>query len=165
MPSPQFTIQPVCHGNICRSPMAAAVLRHLLDDAGLGPRVLVASSGVSSEERGNPIDRRAVRALSRRGHPVDRTHRAHRITEEEIAVTDLILPATWDQRVTLLRRGAGEGRVKLLRQFDPALADRAASARLDLADPWWGGEADFEAVLDQIEAAAPAVVEYVRDRI
>jgi protein-tyrosine phosphatase len=165
MPSPQFTIQTVCHGNICRSPMAAAVLRRLLDDAGLAPQVRVASSGVSSEERGNPIDRRAVRVLSRRGHPVDRTHRAHRISDDEIAETDLILPATLDQRVTLLRRGATDGQVKLLRQFDPALADRPVDARLDLADPWWGDEADFETVLDQIEAAAPAVVEYVRERL
>ena len=57
-----YTIMTVCTGNICRSPMAEIVLRKYVEDAGLADRVQVKSSGVSSEEHGNPIDRRAQKA-------------------------------------------------------------------------------------------------------
>jgi protein-tyrosine phosphatase len=145
--------------------MAAAVLRRLLADAALPAAVAVSSSGTSSEEAGNPIDPRAARALARRGYPVDGSHRAHRITAEEIESVDLILPATFWQLEALRRRGARAGQAVMLRQFDPALAGAAPSRRLDLEDPWYGGEADFEIALDQIEAAAPGLVEHLRERL
>ncbi|MDR2252297.1 MAG: low molecular weight phosphotyrosine protein phosphatase [Bifidobacteriaceae bacterium] len=162
MPRAAFSIHTVCHGNICRSPMAATVLRQQLHDADLAVRVDVASSGVSAEERGNPIDARAARALQRRGYRVDGTHRAHRITDSELREVDLIVPATYWQMEELIRRGADPTRVRLMRWFDPALAGMRPSRRMDLEDPWYGGAEDFEIALDQIEAAAPGVVEYVR---
>jgi protein-tyrosine phosphatase len=153
----RFVVESVCHGNICRSPMVAAVLRSKLDDAALLGLVTVASSGVSAEEQGNPIDARAARALGRRGYPVDGRHRAHRITDQEIRRADLILPATAGQLRALERRGAAPGSLRLIRSFEPGLVGAP-----DLDDPWYGGPEDFETVLDQIEAAAPGVVEYVR---
>jgi protein-tyrosine phosphatase len=145
--------------------MAAAVLRQQLHDAVLPAPVQVASSGTSSEESGHPIDPRAASALAARGYPVDRAHRAGRISDADLARLDLILPATFDQRQNLLRRGAREDRVIMLRQFDPAWAGAGPSRRLDLEDPWYGGREDFETALDQIEAAAPGVVEYVRGQL
>lgn len=73
----------VCTGNICRSPMAEDVLRARLREQSLDDRVVVDSTGISSEEHGNPIDRRAGlrRQLTRRGyvgHDVD-AHRARRV--------------------------------------------------------------------------------------
>jgi protein-tyrosine phosphatase len=165
MPRDSFTIQTVCRGNICRSPMAQAVLQQRLDDAALGAQARVASSGVSGEEDGNSIDPRAARALARRGYRVDRSHRAHRMTPAELADADLILSATFDQLRTLLGRGGRKDQVRLIREFDPAFAGRPVDARLDLEDPWWGTDSDFETALDQIEAAAPGVVEYVRERL
>ncbi|MDR2381740.1 MAG: low molecular weight phosphotyrosine protein phosphatase [Bifidobacteriaceae bacterium] len=165
MPQARFVIQTVCHGNICRSPMAAAVLRSQLHDADLDSFVAVASSGTSSEEHGHAIDPRAARALARRGYEVDRKHRAHRITPDELASADLVLPATLYQAEWLVRRGVPAGRVKLLRQFDPAFAGRAPTPAMELDDPWYGTEEDFETVLNQIETAAPGVVEYVHGRV
>jgi protein-tyrosine phosphatase len=165
MPAPEFTIHAVCQGNICRSPMAAAVLRQQLADADLPAPARVASSGVTAEEQGNPIDPRAARSLARRGYLVDRSHRAHRITRQELDTVDLILPSTFYQLEQLLRLGAGAERVKMIRQFDSAFEGSPPGRRLDLEDPWYGTQKDFETALDQIEAAAPGVVEYLRERL
>ncbi|MDR1633668.1 MAG: low molecular weight phosphotyrosine protein phosphatase [Bifidobacteriaceae bacterium] len=160
-----FTIQTVCTGNICRSPMAAQVLRDWFADADLSSSVVVGSSGVSAEEDGNPIDRRAARALRARGYTPDPRHRAHRISAEELETTDLILPATFNHYRVLASRGADPAGLRMMRQFDPELADQPAGFALDIEDPWYGGEQDFELALDQIEAAAAGVVEYVRGRL
>ncbi|MDR0591697.1 MAG: low molecular weight phosphotyrosine protein phosphatase [Bifidobacteriaceae bacterium] len=164
MAQARFQVQTVCTGNICRSPMAAAVLAAFLDDAELSPLVSVGSSGVSAEEDGNPIDRRAARALRRRGYNPDPRHRAHRITRSELESADLILPATYGHYRALLARGADPAAVRMMRQFDPA-AGGPPGPGLDIEDPWYGGEQDFESALDQIEAAAPGVVEHVRGRL
>ena len=77
-PVSPLRVMMVCTGNICRSPMAEIVLRARLREQSLDDRVVVDSTGISSEEHGNPIDRRARAALTRRGyagHDVD-AHRA-----------------------------------------------------------------------------------------
>jgi protein-tyrosine phosphatase len=145
--------------------MAAAVLRKHLHDAGLGALVEVSSSGVSGEETGHQIDPRAARALTRRGYQVDRDHRAHRITGAELEETDLILPSTHWQLETLLRRGGRPGQVRMIREFADEFQGMTPGPELDLEDPWYGTEADFETALDQIEDAAPGVVEFVRGRV
>jgi protein-tyrosine phosphatase len=145
--------------------MAAAVLLARFADADLSSLVRVGSSGVSAEEDGNPIDRRAARALRRRGYELDGRHRAHRITKAELEESDLILPATFGHYRALLARGAPESKVKMMRQFEPALADQPASYQLDIEDPWYGTDQDFEVALDQIEAAAVGVVDYVRGQL
>ncbi|MGO1316209.1 MAG: low molecular weight protein-tyrosine-phosphatase [Cellulomonadaceae bacterium] len=163
-----FRIMTVCHGNICRSPMAEVVLRDRLGAAGLEGRVEVDSSGVSDEEHGNPIDRRAQAVLREHGYDVPR-HRAHQITRQELADRDLVLVMTAGQESALRRRlpEAEAGRVRMLRRFDSAApaAAPAQQSRLDIADPWYGGPEDFEVCLDQIEAASGGVVDYVRREI
>jgi len=184
----------VCTGNICRSPMAEVVLRDRLDAAGLGERVVVDSTGVSDEERGNPIDRRARSALAARGYDVPR-HAARRVRPADLAGRDLVLAMT-AAHARALRRiapdAAAAARVVLFRTFDPAAPPvrRAGGPRaeedparhasvpglpapadavdprdehlLDVEDPWYGGPADFEQCLDEIEAAADGVVAAVR---
>ncbi|MDO4913776.1 MAG: low molecular weight phosphotyrosine protein phosphatase, partial [Bifidobacteriaceae bacterium] len=81
----------VCTGNICRSPMGEIVLRAFFQQEGLQDDVRVISSGVSSEEQGNPIDRRAVKVLRDRGYEIPSNHYAHLVTPEEIKETDLFL--------------------------------------------------------------------------
>ena len=74
--------------------MAEIILRHEFEERGLGDRARVESSGVSSEEHGNPIDRRAVKVLREHGYDIPPEHFAHRITPNEIAETNLFLPMT-----------------------------------------------------------------------
>lgn len=159
-----FRVMTVCTGNICRSPMAEVVLRDRLDAAGLGDRVVVDSTGVSDEEHGNPLDRRARAALAARGYAVpDRA--ARQVTAADVAGHDLVLAMT-AAHARALRRLAGDGapaeRVVMYRSFDPGAPATPDERALDVADPWYGGPDDFEHCLDEIEAAADGVVASVR---
>lgn len=145
----------VCHGNICRSPMAEVVLRARIAEAGLGD-VDVVSTGVSDEEHGNPIDRRAVAVLRDHGYEVPQ-RAARRVTRGDLEAADLTLAMTSRHARQLARLGI-DAEVRLYRSFDPA----AEPHDLDIDDPWYGGRADFEAVLAQLEAGADGVVAWVR---
>lgn len=161
-------VMTVCTGNICRSPMAEVVLRARLDEADLGDRVTVDSTGISDEEHGNPIDRRARAALSARGYDVP--HRAARqVRAADLAERDLVLAMT-ATHARALRRLAGDPqtaeRVAMYRSFDPAaprVPDGGSEHVLDVDDPWYGGRDDFEHCLDEVEAAADGVVDHLRD--
>ncbi|PZR53230.1 low molecular weight phosphotyrosine protein phosphatase [Xylanimonas oleitrophica] len=162
----------VCTGNICRSPMAEIVLRQALDAAGLHD-VVVDSSGVSDEERGNPVDRRARRVLAAHGYPVGDGHRAHQVTADEVASRDLLLPMTAHHARALRRLAAAPDgtagpEIRMFRSFDPdapRVGDGHSEHLLDVDDPWYGGMEDFEACLAEIEAAVPGVVEHVRHEL
>ena len=99
-----YTVMTVCTGNICRSPMAEIILCAEFERRGLADKVNVESSGVSDEEYGNPIDRRAVKVLKERGYELPSHHFAHRITRDEIEHTDLFLPMTASHMRALLRQ-------------------------------------------------------------
>jgi protein-tyrosine phosphatase len=142
----------VCTGNICRSPMAEVVLRERFAAAGLADQVVVDSTGVSDEEEGNPIDRRARAVLARHGYPAGDEHRARQVEPGDRR--DLVLAMT-NAHARALRRLGMEP--VLYRSFDPA-----ATGDLDVADPWYGGPSDFEECLAQIEAAADGIVDRIR---
>ena len=162
----------VCTANQCRSPMAEIVLRQRLDAAGLGDEVLVDSSGISDEEHGNPVDRRARAVLRAHGYDGGDGHRARRVRAEDLTARDLVLPMT-SVHARALRRLAGPdpvevGRVVMYRRFDPdapAVDDPRMEHLLDIDDPWYGGPDDFEACLAQIEAGADGVVAHVRQAL
>ena len=160
-----YTVMTVCTGNICRSPMAEIILRNEFERRGLADRVNVESSGVSDEEYGNPIDRRAVKVLKERGYELPAHHFAHRITRDEIERTDLFLPMTASHMRALLRQlpQAKRGDVHMYRSFDPNLPKPAAGyeSDIDLVDPWYGGPHEFEVAIDQIEEVAPYIVDWV----
>lgn len=163
----RYRVMTVCTGNICRSPMAEVVLRARLDEAGLGDRVVVDSTGVSDEEHGNPVDRRARAALAARGYDVP-AREARQVRPADLAERDLVLAMT-ASHARALRRLAGDpdaaGRVVMFRTFDPAaprLDDQRDEHLLDVDDPWYGGPENFEHCLDEIEAAAGGVVDAVR---
>ncbi|HAK71132.1 MAG TPA: low molecular weight phosphotyrosine protein phosphatase, partial [Bifidobacterium sp.] len=109
---------------------------------GLADKVDVESSGVSDEEYGNPIDRRAVKVLRERGYELPARHFAHRITRDEIERTDLFLPMTASHMRALLRQlpQSKRGEVHMYRSFDPNLPKPAAGYEdeIDLVDPWYG---------------------------
>ena len=196
-PDLPYTISMVCTGNICRSAMAEVVLIDRLAAAGVpacGPTgVVVTSAGVSDEEHGNPIDRRARRLLAERGYGSGDDaaaraaavavsgHAAHRIGDAELAGADLVLAMTSAHRRELLRRaerlGVDADRIRMFRELDPAVAGderhwAAVGARthhgLDVPDPWYGTMEDFVETLDVVErvcdALAPALAELSAQR-
>lgn len=153
-----YRIVTVCTGNICRSPMAEYALRAALDDAHLGDRVEVSSVGVSDEEAGNTIDRRAGALL--RSHGIDPSaHRARQMDREEILGADLVLALDHDH-VAPVRRIAGEDlseRLFMVRDFAPEPFEDTG-----IRDPWWGDESDFELAWSQIDEATDGIIEHVR---
>ena len=141
--------------------MAEVVLRERFADAGLADQVVVGSTGISDEESGNPIDRRARAVLVEHGYPAAPDHRARRVRASDLASHDLVLAMTSAHAQALPRLGGGD-RVQMYRSFDPDAPVGRAEHALDVDDPWYGGAADFEACLAQVEAAADGIVAHVR---
>ena len=158
-----FKIVTVCTGNICRSPMAHALLDAQLSAAGLHDQVSVMSAGISDEEHGNPVDSRAAPVLARNDLELP-DHQAHRITDDELRDADLLLAMTAAHQAELRRRLGDEqaDQVRLMRSFG---AEDFHDNDLDIADPWYGGADDFDLAWEQIRAAAPHVVSEVSQRL
>lgn len=158
-----FKIVTVCTGNICRSPMAQALLNAELSASGLQDQVSVMSAGISDEEHGNPVDPRAVTVLARNDLEVP-DHQAHRITDDELRDADLLLVMTAAHQTELRRRLGDEQaeQVRLMRSFG---TEDLNDNDLDIADPWYGGSDDFDLAWEQIHAAVPHVVSEVSQRL
>ncbi len=117
----------VCHGNICRSPMAEFVMKDLVHKAGRSADFRIASAAVSREELGNPVYPPARRELQKHGIRCD-GHAAHQITRAELESCDLIYYMD-DSNARYLRRLFGDGAEKC----------RPLLGR-DVADPWYTGD-------------------------
>lgn len=157
----------VCTGNICRSPMAAVVLRRLLEDAGLDDRVEVDSAGTGGWHIGDGADRRALTALRGAGYDGS-MHRAAQFEAAWLASRDLVLVADRGhlRELRSMGRAANSGfdmsHVRLLREFDP---DAVAAGTLDVDDPYYGDAAGFERCLAEIVAACAGVVEHIEGEL
>ncbi|GAB3567969.1 low molecular weight protein-tyrosine-phosphatase [Spelaeicoccus albus] len=154
-----YRILTVCTGNICRSPMAEVLLRDRFADLGID--VVIDSAGVSAEESGNPMDERAQRALRRRGYAPG-AHTARRVSAEWLPERDLVLVMTAAHERAVARlaeayRPDVAARVHRYREFDDA-----ATGDLDIADPWYGDDGDYETVMDQLETGLPGIIDYVQ---
>lgn len=151
----------VCLGNICRSPMAEAVARALLEQAGLSSEIAVESFGTASYHVGETADPSADAALARRGWPAG-GHKARQITRADIDRLDLVLcadRANLADVMALAGPSADPARIRLLSSYDP-------SARPDAAvpDPWGQDAAGFDRSLDLIEKACRGLVDELASR-
>lgn len=134
----------VCHGNICRSPMAEFVMKDLVAKAGWAGEFHIASAAVSREEIGNPVYPPAQRELQRHGIRCD-GHAAHQITRAELEDYDLIYYMD-SSNARYLRRLFG----------DQAEKCRPLIER-DVADPWYTG--DFGATWNDILRGCQRILE------
>ncbi|MEY4428495.1 MAG: hypothetical protein RLZZ182_1184 [Pseudomonadota bacterium] len=153
----------VCMGNICRSPTAEAVLRHQLDQAGLSGFVEVDSAGTHAHHVGEPPDLRSQQHAARRGYDLS-VLRARRVAPADYERFDLLLAMDWDN-LSLLENGAPDEpalRRKLRRLVDYLPKDSPHAGVQAVPDPYYGGEAGFEHVLDLVEAACEGLVAYLK---
>jgi protein-tyrosine phosphatase len=159
-----FHVTVVCTGNICRSPMGEVILRDLFEEAGLQNAVKVDSAGTTRWEVGNPIDPRAAAELRRRGYDGS-AHVARQFEPGWFPETDLILAADAGH-ASVLRRWAptkaDAAKVHLLREFDPTAVE---TGRLEIDDPWYGGEEAFVRCFTEVEAACQGVAAWVADEL
>jgi protein-tyrosine phosphatase len=135
-------ITTVCLGNICRSPIAAAVLAAELADLDVD----VDSVGTGGWHVGDGADPRAVAALARAGYDLD--HVARQADAELLAGADLVLAMDADNLQDLQAMGIS---AVLIRDFDP----RARGC--DVPDPYYGSAADFDQVVAMVRAAVPGL--------
>ena len=126
----------VCHGNICRSPMAEFVMKWLVKEAGREGEFEIASAATSTEEIGNPVYPPARRKLAEHGIASDCKY-ARQITRRDYQYYDLIVGMDeWNLRnMRRMLGGDPEGKICLLMDF----TERPG----EVADPWYTG--DFEA--------------------
>ena len=164
-PGAPYRVCLVCLGNICRSPMAEAVLRAELTAAGLDRAVVVDSAGTGDWHVGGPMDPGARSALARRGYDGS-THRARQFQASWLARCDLIL-AMDARNLADLRRMArvrgtdiqdagiqDSGRIRLFGE----VGGLTESGDGDIPDPWGGDADEFGHVLDLLSTAAPVIV-------
>ncbi|HUH04792.1 MAG TPA: low molecular weight protein-tyrosine-phosphatase [Kofleriaceae bacterium] len=148
----------VCLGNICRSPTAEGVMQHLVEAAGLGDRIAIDSAGTGAWHAGEPADRRARQAATRRGLRLDSI--ARQVTIEDFTRFDYLLamdPDNLRDLQELAPDADARARVHLFRSFDPAAPAGAA-----VPDPYYGGPDGFDEVLDICEAACAGLLEHLR---
>ena len=127
----------VCHGNICRSPMAEFIMKKLVADAGLSEQFEIASAATSTEEIGNPVYPPARRKLAEHGIACD-GKTARQLTRRDYDYYDLLIGMDRYNIRNMERMCGGDPDDKI-----HMLMEYAGNARQDVADPWYTG--DFNA--------------------
>jgi protein-tyrosine phosphatase len=148
----------VCLGNICRSPTAEAVMRHLVEQEGLSESIAVESAGTGDWHVGDPPDRRACAVGVARG--ISLSGVAAQFTAADFARYDHVLAMDRANRDDLLRMAPGpaeRAKVRLLRSFDASAPPDA-----DVPDPYYGGARGFEEVFDICERACRGLLDHLR---
>jgi len=135
----------VCHGNICRSPMAEFILKEMVRTAGRERQFEIASAATSREELGNDIYPPAKRCLSAHGIPYEKRS-ARQISPKDVLYYDYIISME-DYNLQNLRRLLGSIYTKNETKFSLLLEH--ASRPGGVADPWYSG--DFETAFRDIE--------------
>ena len=140
----------VCHGTICRSPMAEFVMKDLVGRAGLSERFEIASAATSAEELGNPVYPPARRKLAEHGISCE-GKTARRMTREDYDRYDLLIGMDEAnlRNMTRLSGGDPEGKIRLLLDY--------AGRHEEVADPWYTG--DFQAAWEDILEGCTALLE------
>jgi protein-tyrosine phosphatase len=155
----------VCLGNICRSPTAEGVMRHLVAEAKLAEQILIDSAGTGDWHIGEPPDERAQHAAGLRGYELAAL-RGRQIAAVDFERFDLLI-AMDDKNVVALRQvcpPAQRAKIRLLMEFLPE-ADARWSGVREVVDPYFGGAEGFEQVLDQCEAACRGLIATLRPQL
>ena len=136
----------VCHGNICRSPMAEYVMKYLVEQAQLTDQYMIASAATSTEEIGNPVYPPARRKLAEHGISCN-GHAARQMTRADYQRYDLLIgmDSANIRNMTRIAGGDPEGKIR------PLLYDK------DVADPWYTG--NFEATWQDVLRGCQALLE------
>ena len=140
----------VCHGNICRSPMAEFILKALVKARGLEDRFHIESAAVSTEEIGNPIYPPAKRCLQQHGVWFSPEKRARQVTKADYDRFDRIICMD-ASNLRLIRRiipSDLEGKIHLMMSY--------TGVGRDVADPWYTG--DFEETFQDLLVACEAML-------
>jgi len=151
----------VCHGNICRSPLAQGVMESLVKQEGLEKSILISSAGVSGWHVGEPPDERMQDTAQK--HGVSLNSRARHFQAHDFKQMDMVLAMDHRNLETLkAMRPLTEIRDKLFlfRSFDPE-----NNGDLEVPDPYYGGDRGFELVYEMVERACPKILEQLKTKL
>lgn len=152
----------VCHGNICRSPMAEFIFKNLVDKQGLADEYFITSAATSSEETGNGIYPPARYELSSKGIPFDNNKTAIRITRDDYQSYDMIIVME-QYNIRNLSSVAGfdpENKIwKLLDFENPDTVEQCTGD--DISDPWYHG--NFSKTFKEIERGCKGLLKYIEN--
>lgn len=142
----------VCHGNICRSPMAEYVMKDLVKKSNLSDQFYISSAATSTEEIGNPVHR-GTRAKLAQARIACEGHRAKQMTRADYDRYDYLIGMDeWNIRnIKRITGGDPEGKIFKMMSF-------AGSSR-DVADPWYTG--DFEATWKDVTEGCQGLLQYI----
>ncbi len=144
----------VCAGNICRSPMAEAVFRHLVDKAELAPYFEIASSGTGGWHIGERPHRGTQAELKRRNVSLGEK-RAQQLQRSDLNTYDYIVVADGENLYDIQRlEQPPRGELRRLLEFAPT------SPTLNVPDPYYSG--GFDHVYDLVLAGCQGLLEYIR---
>jgi len=146
----------VCHGNICRSPMAEYIMKELVRHDGLENEIQIESAAATTEEIGNDIYPPAKRKLTEKGIPFQLRH-ARIITRRDYEDFDMIIGMDeenlWDMRRIFGRDH--NGKISLLMDW--------AGISRDVADPWYTG--NFEATYEDLITGCTSLLNKIKESI
>ena len=152
----------VCLGNICRSPTAHGVLERKLAVAGLSDRVEVDSAGTAAWHVGKQPDLRSQQAARKRDY--DLSHlRARQAVAEDFLEFDYVL-AMDDENLGNLKSIVPEDE-KIKSQPELFLASYSSKSLTQVPDPYYGGDAGFEGVLDMVEDACDQLIIDIQSKL
>jgi protein-tyrosine phosphatase len=146
----------VCLGNICRSPLAEGVFRHLVDAKGLEDTFYVDSCGTSGWHVGQPPDRRSVSTAN--GHGIDITaQRSRQLDGDDFRRFDWIVAMDGDNAHTCRSRSPVDGKARIVEFMTYVPGEHGDH----VPDPYYGGDAGFERVYELLESGSGALLDAV----
>lgn len=152
-----FRVLFVCMGNICRSPTAHYIFLKMIQEAGLGHAIEIDSAGTHDYHVGSSCDRRTYAHALKRGYDIQ--HRARQFSRDDFDSFDLILVADEINLSHILELKPNEDQQKKIRKMTDFCVQAQASK---VPDPYYGGAAGFEHVLDILEDACQGLLENIK---
>ncbi|HGY5554758.1 MAG TPA: low molecular weight protein-tyrosine-phosphatase [Prochlorococcus sp.] len=151
----------VCLGNICRSPAAEGVFLHQLKIQGLEKQFVVDSAGTGGWHVGRPADSRMRNAAAQRG--ILLPSRARQIKAKDLQTFDLILTMDADNLLNVQSLAGELGQIATAR-IKPMLSYASKTSLQEVPDPYYGGDAGFEEVLDLLEDACKGLLDELKSQ-
>ena len=148
----------ICLGNICRSPSAEGVFRHLVSEAGLSDHIDTDSAGTGPWHAGNPPDRRAQDAARARGFDISHL-RARQVQSDDFHAFDFLVAMDKDNHQDLISMSPQDLHHKISLLLDHSGGPRGK----DVPDPYYGDLSGFHDMMDLIETGAKGLLEHIRE--
>jgi protein-tyrosine phosphatase len=147
----------VCMGNICRSPTGEGVFQHYVEYNGYADHFHIDSAGTIAYHTGEPADARMRESAKKRGYQLKSL--ARKVTQQDLESFDLIVAMDTDNLIELESlAGGAQQHLRLLGSFIEGYSDNYDAP--SVPDPYYGGTAGFEQVLDMIESACPTLLSH-----